>query len=47
MVQVPTARKVTVTPDTLHVVVVRELKDTVRPEVAEALTVNVGEELSD
>jgi hypothetical protein len=39
-VQVPTATKVTLDADTVHTAVVWELKLTVRPEVAIAVTAN-------
>jgi hypothetical protein len=39
-VQVPTATKVTVDPETVHTAVVWELKLTARPEVAVAVTAN-------
>jgi hypothetical protein len=40
MVQVPPATNVTVDPDTVHTDVVCEPKLTVRPDVADAVTVN-------
>jgi hypothetical protein len=43
MVHVPIATRVTVAPDTVQTPVVRELKLTVRPEVALALRANGGE----
>jgi len=44
IVQVPVVTNVTVVPDTVHTCGVRELKLTVRPELAVALTV-IGEAL--
>jgi hypothetical protein len=43
IVQVPVASRVTVVPETPHILVVCELKLTVRPELAVALTVNGAE----
>jgi hypothetical protein len=39
-VQVPAATSVTVELDTVQTEVVKELKETLRPELAEAVTVN-------
>jgi hypothetical protein len=39
-VQIPTATKVTVDPETVHTAVVWELKLTARPELAVAVTAN-------